>query len=71
MSKTAFNRDNVLSAQERADAARKCLSIIEDNVDALGQTERQFVERMQENIDRYGVSERQLAWLRDISEKTL
>jgi hypothetical protein len=71
MSKFAFDRSGILTPQERVDAARKCLGILEDNVESLGQTERQFVERMMENLDRYGISERQLAWRRDISEKTL
>jgi len=71
MSRTAFARDNILTPQERVTAARKCLNIIEDNVESLGHTEKKFVEDMQEKIDRYGVSERQLAWLREIVDRTL
>ena len=69
MSKFAFNRDNILSPTERVTSARKCLTNLEPHIEAMGQTEADFVQRMLENIDRYGVSERQLAWLRDLNEK--
>jgi hypothetical protein len=69
MTKTAFNRDNILSPEERLASARKCLALLEPEVGGMGEFEAEFVENMQERIDRYGVTERQLAWLRDLVTK--
>jgi hypothetical protein len=69
MTRTAFNRDDVLTPQDRIDSARKCLDLLAPEVDGMGDREAQFVTEMQEKIDRWGVSERQLAWLRDLVEK--
>jgi hypothetical protein len=69
MTQTAFNRDGVLSADERAASARKCLELLAPEIDGMGDREAQFVTEMQEKIDRWGVTERQLAWLRDLVGK--
>ena len=68
MSRTAFNRDNVLTPQDRIQSAGKCLNLLEDHMEAMTDRERSFCEDVNGNIDR-GVSERQLAWLRDLVEK--
>jgi len=69
MAQTAFNRDNVLSPEDRIASARKCLDLLMPEVDGMGEREAQFVSEMQDKIDRWGVSERQLAWLRDLVGK--
>jgi len=69
MTRTAFNRDDVLTPQDRIDSARKCLELLALEVEGMGDREAQFVTEMQDKIDRWGVSERQLAWLRDLVEK--
>lgn len=69
MTRTAFNRDDVLTPEERATSARKCIGLLVPEVEGMGEREAQFVTEMQEKIDRWGVSERQLAWLRDLVEK--
>lgn len=69
MTKTAFNRDNVLSPEDRLQSARKCLDLLAPEVDGMGDKESAFVEDMQNKIDRFGVTERQLAWLRDLVSK--
>lgn len=69
MTRTAFERDNVLSADDRLASARKCLALLGPETSSMGDMESEFVENMQDRIDRYGVSERQLAWLRDLVSK--
>lgn len=69
MTKPAFDRDNVLSPEDRIASARKCLSLLAPEVSGLGQKEAEFVEDMELKIDAFGVSERQLAWLRDLVSK--
>ena len=69
MSKPAFQRDNILSGDERLASARKCLDLLAPEVEGMGEKEAAFVEDMQNKIDRWGVSERQLAWLRDLVSK--
>jgi hypothetical protein len=69
MTQTAFNRDNVLSDDDRLKSARKCLALLASETDGMGDREAQFVSDMEEKIDRFGVSERQLAWSRDLVSK--
>lgn len=69
MTRTAFERDGILSAEERLNSANKCLSLLAEHVDGMGEKEAAFVEDMQNKIDQFGVSERQLAWLRDLTSK--
>ena len=69
MTRTAYNRDSVLTPEERATSARKCIELLAPEVDAMAEREYQFVGEMQDKIDRHGVTERQLAWLRDLVEK--
>lgn len=69
MTKLAFDRDNVLSPEERIASARKCLNLLTPLTDGMGEKEAAFVDDMENKIDQFGVSERQLAWLRDLVGK--
>lgn len=69
MTQTAFERDGILSSDDRIASARKCLALLASETGGMGDREAEFVEDMQTRIDRYGVSERQLAWLRDLVTK--
>jgi hypothetical protein len=69
LTQTAFNRDNVLTPDDRLASARKCLDLLASETDSMGEKESAFVDDMQNKIDQYGVSERQLAWLRDLVSK--
>ena len=69
MARAAFNRDNVLTPEERIASARKCIALLSPELDAMAEREYQFVGEMSDKIDRWGVTERQLAWLRDLVEK--
>lgn len=64
-----FQRDNVLSADERNTSARKCLKLLEDHTERMNAKELGFVEDMPEKIERWGCSEPQLQWLRDLVSK--
>lgn len=69
MTQPAFNRDNILSPDDRLASARKCLALLEPETSNMGEREAEFIESVQSKIDQYGVSERQLAWLRDLVTK--
>lgn len=69
MTRTAFERDNILSPEDRLASARKCLVLLASETGGMGEKESAFVEDMENKIDNYGVSERQLAWLRDLVTK--
>jgi len=69
MTRTAFERDNVLTSDDRLTSARKCLTLLDPETGNMGDKEAAFVEDMQNKIDHFGVSERQLAWLRDLVTK--
>lgn len=69
MTRTAFDRDNVLDSDERKASARKCIALLLPETDSMGERESSFVTEMSEKIDQWGVSERQLAWLRDLVSK--
>lgn len=74
MSKTAYERDGILSPEERETSAKKCLSILEDaGPEDLRMADYEFLQGQREGSKRFGyqVSERQLAWLRDCVEKFL
>lgn len=64
-----FQRDNVLSENERNASARKCLSLLEDATSQMNAKELGFVEDMPDKIDRWGCTEPQLQWLRDLVSK--
>ena len=64
-----FQRDNVLTADERNVSARKCLALLEDYTDRMTAKELGFVEDMPEKIERWGCSEPQLHWLRHLVDK--
>lgn len=72
MSKTAFERDGILTAEERAVSARKCLSLLADiSPDRLRGNEFSFLSGQQNSAKfiHYNPTERQLAWLRDLVSK--
>jgi hypothetical protein len=69
MTKTAFDRDNILSPEDRLASARKCLSLLLPEVNGMGDKEADFVNDMENRIEHFGVTERQLAWLRDLVTK--
>lgn len=71
MVRPAFDRDNVLSTEERTASARKCLSILEGNEERLNGKAQQFVADMRDKVDRFGCTEGQLQWLRDLVDKVL
>lgn len=64
-----FQRDNVLSLDERNASARKCLSLLEDYTDKMNARELSFVEDMPDKIQQWGCTEPQLQWLRDLVSK--
>jgi hypothetical protein len=64
-----FQRDNVLTDDERSRSARKCLALLEDCAEHLNAKELGFVEDMPDKIERWGCTEPQLQWLRDLVSK--
>jgi hypothetical protein len=64
-----FQRDNVLTDDERSASARKCLALLEDCTGRMNTKELGFVEDMPEKIERWGCTEPQLQWLRDLVSK--
>jgi hypothetical protein len=69
MTKTAFDRDNVLNDDERIASARKCIKLLLPELDRMNNAEQQFVDDMDSVLDQGRPTERQLAWLRDLVEK--
>ena len=72
MTKTAYERDNVLTPDERTASARKCLSILaEATFQDMSRSDYNFLEthRRRALSIGYGLSERELAWLRDLVER--
>jgi hypothetical protein len=64
-----FQRDNVLSSDERNASARKCLALLEGCTQKMNARELGFVEEMSEEVARWGCTEPQLQWLRDLVSK--
>jgi hypothetical protein len=52
-----FQRDNILSADERNASARKCLALLEDCTERMNAKELGFVEEMPDKIERWGCTE--------------
>lgn len=69
MTKFAFDRDNILTHEERQVSAHKCVKLLQPVVNAMTTKEADFVDDMIGRVEAYGASERQLAWLRDLVEK--
>ena len=74
MTQTAFNRDGVLSVDERVTSARKCIQILdaqENCTDDMRAKDYDFYISQRAEAKRvdYAPSERVLAWLRDLVEK--
>ncbi len=72
MTQTAFKRDGILDADERTEAAQKCLTVLADvDLDEMRAADRGFLIS-QRNLNRslsYKPDERGLAWLRDLVER--
>lgn len=74
MTQAAFNRDNILSPEDRVASARKCLAILADaRAEDFKLSDWEFLEgqRKAAKYVGYQISERQLMWLRDIVSKHL
>jgi len=71
MTKTAFNRDNVLSPEDRLASARKCVRLLESHAHDMRPGETSFLSSITLEVRKIKgvISERQLAWLRDLVEK--
>lgn len=71
MTRTAFNRDGVLTPDERAASSRKCIALLKDHIREMTQRERDFFTGTAWASEKptYQCTERQLAWLRDMVEK--
>ena len=70
MTRTAFNRDNVLTPEERVTSSRKCIALLKDHVAEMTERERAFFQGTAWAAEKptYQCTERQLAWLRDMVE---
>lgn len=69
MTKTAFNRDNILTNEERVESGRKCYQLLEPYTGDFNEWELNFITSMSDQLDRGFCSERQLKTLRDMVEK--
>lgn len=70
MTKTAFNRDNILTNEERLESATKCRKLLDPNTGGFNDWELEFYASVCDQMDnRNFCSERQLAKLRDLVEK--
>ena len=71
MTKPAFNRDNVLTPEDRLASARKCVSLLEAHALEMNPRETSFLSSMTLEVRKIRglISERQLAWLRDLVSK--
>ena len=74
MSRTTYNRDNILTPEERAASARKCIQILDAEnhcTDDMRAKDYSFYVSQRAEAKRldYAPSERQLLWLRDLVEK--
>lgn len=74
MTRAAFNRDNVLTPEERATSARKCIQILDAEeiaTDDMRAKDYEFYISQRAEAKRidYAPSEPQLQWLRDLVEK--
>jgi hypothetical protein len=73
VSKFQNRRDNILSAQERVESARKCIQLLNNDKVKSGMQRREllFLEdqlRFSNHIG-FTISELQLQWLRDLVSK--
>lgn len=67
-----FQRDNILTPEERAASARKCLNLLEDKgAEHMRQRDYEFLigQRAEAKSLRYAPSEPQLQWLRDLVDR--
>jgi hypothetical protein len=71
MTKTAFDRDGILTPDDRLTSARKCVSLLEPHALEMNPRDTSFLSSMVLETRKTSgtVSERQLAWLRDLVEK--
>lgn len=69
MTQTAFNRDNILTNEERVESGRKCYRLLEPYTGDFNDWELNFITNVSDQLDRGFCSERQLKVLRDMAEK--
>lgn len=71
MVRTAFDRDGILTPEDRLASARKCVSLLESHVNEMTAGETSFFRSVSQEVKKIKglVSERQLAWLRDLVSK--
>ena len=71
MTRTAFERDGILSPEDRLASARKCVALLVVHVNEMTHGEAEFFRNQSAECRRIKgyVSERQLAWLRDLVSK--
>lgn len=71
MVRTAFDRDGILSPEDRLASARKCVSLLESHALDMNPKETSFLSSITIEVRRIEgiISERQLAWLRDLVSK--
>lgn len=71
MTKTAFDRDGILSPEDRLASARKCVSLLDSHVNEMTLGESTFFRNQSSEVRKIKgyISERQLAWLRDLVSK--
>ena len=69
MTQTAYNRDNILTEEERVQSGRKCYSLLEPYTGDFNDWELGFITNLSDQLDNGQCSERQLKVLRDMTEK--
>jgi hypothetical protein len=71
MTRTAFDRDNVLTPEDRLVSARKCVRLLEPHAQDMSPGETSFLSSITLEVRKIQgiISERQLAWLRDLVTK--
>lgn len=71
MAKVAFDRDGILSPEDRLASARKCVTLLDSHINEMTQGETSFFRSVSLETKKIKglISERQLAWLRDLVSK--
>lgn len=71
MARVAFDRDNILTPEDRLASARKCVSLLESHAHGMTPGETSFLSSITLKVKKSKriISERQLAWLRDLVSK--
>ncbi len=71
MARIAFDRDGILSPEDRLVSARKCVSLLESHAHEMSPGETSFLSSITLEVRKIKgvISERQLAWIRDLVSK--